>query len=46
MKKIILAPDSFKESATAIEICNAMEKGIRKVFKNVEIKKGPYICRC
>lgn len=41
MKKIILAPDSFKESATAIEICNAMEKGIRKVFKNVEIIKLP-----
>jgi len=28
----ILAPDSFKESMTAKEVCIAMEKGIRKVY--------------
>ncbi|WP_054956851.1 glycerate kinase family protein [Paenibacillus dakarensis] len=27
---IVLAPDSFKESMTAKEVCEAMEKGIRK----------------
>ncbi|HGT6217081.1 glycerate kinase [Escherichia coli] len=34
MKKetFVLAPDSFKESMTAKEVCNAMEKGLRKVF--------------
>ena len=26
--KIVLAPDSFKESMTAKEVCIAMEKGI------------------
>ena len=33
MKKFVLAPDSFKESMTAKEVCVAMEKGIRKVFQ-------------
>lgn len=41
MKTIILAPDSFKESASAIEICQAMEKGIRKVFPTANIIKLP-----
>lgn len=34
MKKnmvIVLAPDSFKESMTAKEVCEAMERGIKKV---------------
>lgn len=33
---IVLAPDSFKESMTAKEVCLAMEKGIRKVNDNVK----------
>lgn len=41
MKKIILAPDSFKESASDIEICHAMEKGIRKVFPDADIIQLP-----
>lgn len=32
-KTFVLAPDSFKESMTAKEVCIAMEKGLRKVFK-------------
>ena len=39
MKKdlvIVLAPDSFKESMTAKEVCEAMERGIRKA--NSQIK--------
>lgn len=32
---ILLAPDSFKESMTAKEVCEAMEKGIKKVNKNI-----------
>ncbi|SFB29116.1 glycerate kinase [Clostridium frigidicarnis] len=34
--KFVLAPDSFKESMTAKEVCIAMEKGIKKVFKDAE----------
>lgn len=41
MKKFVLAPDSFKESMTAKEVCVAMEKGIRKVFSDVEIVHVP-----
>ena len=39
MKKIIIAPDSFKGSLTSIEVANAMEEGIKKVFPNCEIVK-------
>lgn len=38
MKKdliIVLAPDSFKESMTAKQVCEAMEKGIKKVNSNI-----------
>lgn len=31
-KNFVLAPDSFKESMTAKEVCVAMEKGLRKVY--------------
>ncbi|WP_010296603.1 glycerate kinase [Clostridium senegalense] len=34
--KFVLAPDSFKESMTAKEVCIAMEKGIKKVFKDAK----------
>lgn len=39
--KIVLAPDSFKESMTAKEACIAMENGIRKVLKEVECVHVP-----
>lgn len=32
---IVLAPDSFKESMTAKEVCEAMERGIKKVNSNI-----------
>ncbi|WP_160676093.1 glycerate kinase [Clostridium sp. C8-1-8] len=32
---IVLAPDSFKESMTAKEACNAMERGIKKANSNI-----------
>lgn len=32
---ILLAPDSFKESMTAKEACEAMERGIRKANSNI-----------
>lgn len=36
IKRVLLAPDSFKECMTAKEACIAMENGIKKVDKNVE----------
>lgn len=33
---IVLAPDSFKESMTAKEVCLAMEKGIKKVNNKIK----------
>lgn len=39
--KIILAPDKFKGSLSAIEVCNALEKGIKKLDNSIEIIKHP-----
>lgn len=39
--KFVLAPDSFKESMTSMEACLAMEKVIKKVFKDAECIKVP-----
>ncbi|MCT4631165.1 MAG: glycerate kinase [Firmicutes bacterium] len=39
--KIVLAPDSYKESMTALEACDAMEKGIKKIDENIECIKVP-----
>jgi len=39
--KIIIAPDSFKGSLSALEVCENIEKGIRRVFDNAEIVKVP-----
>ncbi|WEA42075.1 glycerate kinase [Priestia aryabhattai] len=39
--KIVIAPDSFKESLTALHVCEAVEKGIKTHFPNAEISKVP-----
>lgn len=39
--KIVLAPDSFKESMSAKEVCVAMEVGIKKALPDVEIIHVP-----
>lgn len=39
--KFVLAPDSFKESMTAKEACDAMERAIKKVIKDAECIKVP-----
>ena len=41
MKKIIIAPDKFKGSLTVIEFCDAVERGIRKYIRNIELIKLP-----
>jgi len=39
--KIVVAPDSFKGSLIAIEVSDAIEKGIKEVFPEAEIVKIP-----
>lgn len=39
--KFVLAPDSFKESMTAKEAAEAMERGIKKVMPNAEFAQVP-----
>lgn len=39
--KIIIAPDSFKGSLSALKVCENIEKGIRKVFGTAEIVNIP-----
>ena len=41
MKKIIIAPDSFKGSLTSVEVADAIEAGIKEVFPNCETVKIP-----
>lgn len=39
--KVVIAPDSFKESLTAKEVCQAIEHGLRRVWKDAEIVHVP-----
>ena len=39
--KIVIAPDSFRESLTASEVANAIEKGFKKVFPDAIYIKVP-----
>lgn len=41
MKTFVLAPDSFKESMTAKEVCMAMEKGFRAVYPEANYIQVP-----
>lgn len=41
MKKIIVAPDSFKGSVSAIEVAKTAETAIKKVFPDCEVIKIP-----
>ena len=38
---IVIAPDSFKGSLTALQVAEAMEVGLRRVFPDAAIKKIP-----
>lgn len=40
-KKVVIAPDSFKESLTAIEVAEAVESGFTKIFPDWEYIKVP-----
>lgn len=39
--KIVIAPDSFKESLSALEVATAIEAGFRQVFPDAQIVKVP-----
>lgn len=39
--KILIAPDSFKESLSALQVCDCIESGFKKVFPNAEYIKVP-----
>lgn len=39
--KIVLAPDSYKGSLTALELCQAMADGVRRVLPDAEIVNVP-----
>ena len=39
--KIVIAPDSFKGSLTALQVAEAMEVGLRRVFPDAAIEKVP-----
>ncbi|MCR4438566.1 MAG: glycerate kinase [bacterium] len=39
--KIVVAPDSFKGSLSALQICEAMERGIKRVLPEAEVVKIP-----
>ncbi|HTT07862.1 MAG TPA: glycerate kinase [Gammaproteobacteria bacterium] len=39
--KIVLAPDSFKENLTSLEVAGEIEKGIRRVFPKARCVKVP-----
>lgn len=39
--KIVIAPDSFKDSLSALEAAEAIENGIRRIWPNADIVKVP-----
>jgi glycerate kinase len=39
--KIVIAPDSFKESLTALEVANAIEEGFKRILPNAIYVKVP-----
>ncbi len=40
-KKVVIAPDSFKESLTAMEVATAIEEGFRKIYPHWDYVKIP-----
>lgn len=39
--KILIAPDSFKETMTSLQAASAMEAGVKKIFPHAEVEKLP-----
>ncbi|MGO4743002.1 glycerate kinase [Serratia quinivorans] len=41
LKKVVIAPDSFKESLSALAVAEAIERGFRQIFPQVQYVKLP-----
>ncbi|MCX2959087.1 MAG: glycerate kinase, partial [Serratia symbiotica] len=41
LKKVVIAPDSFKESLSALEVADAIECGFSQIFPQVRYIKLP-----
>lgn len=41
LKKVVIAPDSFKESLSAMEVAEAIERGFRQIYPQVQYVKLP-----
>ena len=41
MKKIVIAPDSFKGNLTSLEVASCLEKGVKRVLPKVKCVKVP-----
>ena len=41
LKKVVIAPDSFKESLSALEVAEAIERGFRQIVPQVQYVKLP-----
>lgn len=39
--KIVIAPDSFKESLSAMAVAEAIEKGFREIYPDADYVKVP-----
>ena len=39
--KVVIAPDSYKGSLTAMEVANCIEEGIKRYNKNIDVVKVP-----
>ena len=39
--KIVIAPDSYKESLSALDVATAIEQGFREVYSDAEYVKLP-----
>lgn len=39
--KIVIAPDSYKESLSALEVANAIEQGFREIWPDADYVKLP-----
>ncbi len=40
--KIVIAPDSFKESLSALKVATVIENGFKEVFPHATYVKCPY----
>ena len=41
LKKVVIAPDSFKGTMSSIEVCRIIEEGVKEIFPDAETVKIP-----